>query len=86
MAPSYWGKQSEKIFMQYNYEYLCVDCFLIGTDVYLISLFFNLIIVRSDQGGSRNLFSTQNVNKTTNVTLVFDDNNFSAHKGTNKRR
>ena len=57
--------------------------FLIGTDVcssFLVSL---AIIVRSDQGGSRNLFSEyENANKPFHVTLVVDDSNdFSAHKG-----
>ena len=42
---------------------------------------FSLSIVRSDQGRSRNLFSTKNVNTIFHVTLVFDDSNsFSVHK------
>ena len=39
-------------------------------------------IVRSDQGGSQNLFSGKNVNKYSHGTLVFDDNQcFGTHKG-----
>ena len=42
---------------------------------------FNPNIVRSDQGGSRNLFLDYE-NKLSNVTLVFvDDRHFCAHKG-----
>ena len=42
---------------------------------------FNPNIVRSDQGGSRNLFLDYE-NKLSNVTLVFvDDKHFCAHKG-----
>ena len=39
------------------YECLCV--FLFGTDVQFYILIFRMFIVRSDQGGSRNLFSTK---------------------------
>ena len=45
-----------------SYEYetnMCVLVFHIGTDVCLIYLSFIIIIIRSDQGGSRNLFSKQ---------------------------
>ena len=43
---------------------------------------FDQSIVRSEQGGSRNLFSDyEHANKPFNVTLAFDDNQFSAHKG-----
>ena len=57
---------------------------LIGTDVCLIFYNFDQLIVRSDQGGSRNLFSDyEHENKSFNVTLAFDDNQFSAHKGKN---
>ena len=38
-------------------------------------------IVRSDQGGSRNLFEIKNENRYSNVTFAFDDIRFSAHKG-----
>ena len=57
--------------------------FLIGTDVCSFFLVSLAIIVRSDQGGSRNLFSEyENANKHFHVTLVVDDSNhFSAHKG-----
>ena len=81
--------QTELNFLPFcDYEYLCVELFHIGTDVLLISLLFTILIVRSDQGESRNLFSqnTKNANKTIelHVTFVFDDcSNFSAHKGSN---
>ena len=53
---------------------------------------FNFVksYVRSDQGGSRNLFSEhkyENANKFLNVTLVSDDNKpSSAHKGSNHQK
>ena len=55
---------------------------LIGTAVSLIFYNFYQLIVRSEQGGSRNLFSDyEHANKPFNVTFAFDDNQFSAHKG-----
>ena len=75
-----WGKRIE-IF----YETVDVDfffSFLVAKYVsYLI--FQTISIVRSDQGGSRNLFSVIDYeNKYFNVTLVLDDNQyFRAHKG-----
>ena len=52
--------------------------------VLMFALYFHLkllFIVRSDQGGSRNLFSDANT-KLSNVTLVIDDqHHFRAHKG-----
>ena len=53
---------------------------------------FNFVksYVRSDQGGSRNLFSEhkyENANTFLNVTLVSDDNKpSSAHKGSNYQK
>ena len=63
---------------------MCV--FLIGTDVCLFNLSSPHIVVRSDQGGSRNLFADtkhEYENKPFNVTLVLDDNQFSADKCSN---
>ena len=56
---------------------------LIGTDVWLLVSVLFEIVVRSDQGGSRNLFSEyENANKPFHVTLVIDDSKHpSAHKG-----
>ena len=65
-----------KIFM---YDNMCV--FVFGTDVKIFSINFHTNSVRSEQGGSRNLFF-DNENKPSDVTLDFVDFfQFSAHKG-----
>ena len=59
--------------------------FLIGTDVYSYLIVSFVKVIRSDQGGSRNLFS-ENANTSFHVTLVFDDSeHFRAHKGSNHK-
>ena len=74
-----WGKRI-RIF----YETMDVDFFLVAKYVSNSNL-QTISIVRSDQGGSRNLFSVINYeNKYFNVTLVFDySQQFRAHKGSN---
>ena len=58
----------------------CVN-FLYGSEYVSYSLILISSSVRSDQGGSRNLFSKY-ANKDSNVTFVLDDKQqFSAHKG-----
>ena len=55
--------------------------FLDGSEYVSYSLILISSSVRSDQGGSRNLFSKY-ANKDSNVTFVLDDKQqFSAHKG-----
>ena len=75
-----WGKRIE-IF----YETVDVDFFFFFLVAKYVSylIFQTISIVRSDQGGSRNLFSVIDYeNKYFNVTLVLDDNQyFRAHKG-----
>ena len=84
MCPS--GKLGETI-QNFFYETMNVDFFF----SFLVAKYVSnsnlqtISIVRSDQGGSRNLFSVINYeNKYFNVTLVFDYvQQFRAHKGSN---
>ena len=70
-----WGK-----LISYFYIKLCL--FLLGTDVCISTLCFHMLTIRSDQGGSWNLFSNNNANKIYKLTLVFDDKySFTANKG-----
>ena len=78
MAPvHYWGKLDEKFFepvADFDYGNIILFAFLLVLMYASYSQFTLLFIVRSDQGGSRNLFSNANDNtKLSNVTLVFDD-------------
>ena len=62
---------------------LCYFLLVLMYTLYLIVSFVK--VVRSDQGGSRNLFS-ENANTSFHVTLVFDDSkHFRAHKGSNHK-
>ena len=53
-----------------KYENIMCE-FLLSTEVSLICSLFHVIIVISDQGGSRNLFKYENTN--CDVTIAFDD-------------
>ena len=71
------GQTVCKNFLKWLWRYL-----LIGTAVWVLVFVLFEIVVRSDQGGSRNLFSEyENANKPFHVTLVIDDGKHSsAHK------
>ena len=80
------GQTECKFFQSWLYV-----CYVISYWYWCIQIFriFKVIVVRSDQGGSRNLFSIQkykNENKSFHVTLVSDDSqHFGAHKGSNHK-
>ena len=60
--------QTEKTFLMKLY----VDVFMVANYVSYPHFPINPVI-RSDQGGSRNLFSVKNANTDSHVTLVFDE-------------
>ena len=70
VAPVFnWGKQNN-LFMN---NYVCG--FLFGTSVCIISQFQVPKVVRSDQGGSRNIVFCTIANKYSHVTFVSDEEN-----------